>query len=854
MKRHYLLLLILALVASCAKKTPDIESGNLILEVKAPLTKIHLDGLKLKWDDTDKIVVNNNVSTSITVLHGGTSARFEVPATSPPLYIFYPSTFNNKSFSFPAVQSYVAGSPDPAATVMTAYSASLTSSVQFQHAVAYLKLTISGSHSHDIKSIEVASIAGEDLSGTLTYDSNTGLLTGETSARLKTKLYCAAGMPQGQALYMAIPAKTYTGGLKLRIVDVKNHYQDIQSTKTFTAVAGTVYNTEVEFSPTGTVIDSDIADLVKEACKITPYFKLNSYGHSPSSHAGESGRSTLTPIGGTYQTLDKTVTGTDMPIFPSFVKSGEGYIMFYHKGYKGEVESWSGVRGAWAASPDGINWTYKGELFPIRENVAGHYGNTIRVFYSGPYGVRLANGNILAAAAYRGSDDFRHNVKDNGISIKISSNEGATWSEEKLINVGTCWEPHVLVLDEYSSYPGRVIIYYTDSCPYIEDIVNGEVKSYEISTGVSYIYSDDNGNTWMPDDPLNNHLFAYRRLRGQKNASGSVYNVYTNQMPAVIQLSGRKQLVGCGESQYIPIGTSGNDYWIDVAYSDANGDWGTPDANGVMPAIRTDKLWAGSGSSLIQFTSGESYIAYSDNNVFYMRSGNENALNWSNAAIVFNRSDPIYASNGFWGRLHCSNHVMIAGVGGAGGADGKDYTLQVGQFYLNHNITASIHSVTVDGDNGEWPDSGEALFVGSNGNMHATARFSVKNNVLYILAEIENSSLSDSDYFRLYFSNPSASNVAAEDKYIQIMPQGDLSQKNLSTSSIWEDAALGATANVTKGSDFYFAEISVPLASLPVNGSALLVNLSANDSLDGVQSILPMGTNVSTTSWPKINY
>lgn len=331
------------------------------------------------------------------------------------------------------------------------------------------------------------------------------------------------------------------------------------------------------------------------------------------------------------------------------------------------------------------------------------------------------------------------------------------------------------------------------------------MKIPEISTGVSYIYSDDNGNTWMPDDPLNNHLFAYRRLRGQKNASGSVYNVYTNQMPAVIQLSGRKQLVG-------------------------------------------------SGSSLIQFTSGESYIAYSDNNVFYMRSGNENALNWSNAAIVFNRSDPIYASNGFWGRLHCSNHVMIAGVGGAGGADGKDYTLQVGQFYLNHNITASIHSVTVDGDNGEWPDSGEALFVGSNGNMHATARFSVKNNVLYILAEIENSSLSDSDYFRLYFSNPSASNVAAEDKYIQIMPQGDLSQKNLSTSSIWEDAALGATANVTKGSDFYFAEISVPLASLPVNGSALLVNLSANDSLDGVQFILPMGTNVSTTSWPKINY
>ena len=94
---------------------------------------------------------------------------------------------------------------------------------------------------------------------------------------------------------------------------------------------------------------------------------------------------------------------------------------------------------------------------------------------------------------YRGLTDFRHRVKDNGLAIKTSSDEGKSWTMEKRINVGTCWEPRPLVLPS-----GRVIIYYTDSCPYIEGVWSSPV----ISSGVSYIYSDDNGKTWKPDKPL----------------------------------------------------------------------------------------------------------------------------------------------------------------------------------------------------------------------------------------------------------------------------------------------------------------------------------------------------------------
>lgn len=845
--------------ASCVRESCGDPAGTMVIEAAVNVTKTHLEGLKVLWDSSDAIVVNNMESSSTEISQGGRTALFTLPSISGPLYAFYPaSAFVSGSVApelsqyggmiFPSVQNFHAGTFDPSAALMTAYSSSSEESLHFIHSAAYLKIAVGGSHHHPIKSIEVSSAAGEDMSGVLACNPETGLLEGETYSGLTTKLVCPDGSPQGEPVYLAIPAKTYSQGICLRIIDSANHFQDIKSGKCFTASPGSVYSTEVVFAPTGTLVTTDTGNICKG---ITSYTRLNASGHLPCSHAGELERSTLTPVGGSYRQLLYPVVHSEMPIFASFVKSGDGFLMFYHKAYYNSstgTNQWSGRRCAYVRSTNGVDWTFGKELFPPKNDVPGHYGNIINVYYSGPYGVRMADGRILVVSAYRGSDDMRHKVLDNGLAIKISSDEGMTWSAEKLVNVGTCWEPHAIVLDGHSDHPGRVIIYYTDSCPYIEGVWSSPV----ISTGVSYIYSDDNGVTWKPDDPLNEHLYAYRKYRGEKSGQ----RAYSDQMPAVIQLCGRKQLVGCGESNYNTLGSSTTDYWIDVAYSDADGGWGVQDSFGQMPADRLDKLCAGTGSTLAQFPSGESFIGYnhslSGESIFYFRRGDENARNWGAEQAVFSGASP--AGRGKWGRFLCDNHLMIAAVGGAGGSEGLGYPLQVGLFYLNHNIHASTHNVAVDGDNEEWPDSDEALFVGSKGNMHGTARFCVRDGLLYILAEVENSSLSENDYFRLYFSSPLSSNVSSGDNFIQVKPSGKLSQKVLDASSAWETASLGAFAKVSRGTDFYYAEISVPLASLPFADGSVLVNISTGDGVDGNQSILPSGTNVPTRNWPKINY
>lgn len=64
------------------------------------------------------------------------------------------------------------------------------------------------------------------------------------------------GVAPGTPMIAAIPAVNYSKGLNLRIVDVKNHYQDLRSSVVFNAEPGRIYDTQIDFAPTGTVIDA----------------------------------------------------------------------------------------------------------------------------------------------------------------------------------------------------------------------------------------------------------------------------------------------------------------------------------------------------------------------------------------------------------------------------------------------------------------------------------------------------------------------------------------------------------------------------------------------------------------------
>lgn len=576
---------------------------------------------------------------------------------------------------------------------------------------------------------------------------------------------------------------------------------------------------------------------------VTSYMELDHPVGTPDSHKGRTNVSILTPVGDSYVEIGQEMLKTELPVYPRFLRTKDGrWLMFYHEGVwltDKQTCEWAGRQCAIAESGDLKEWGNQRYIFPLQKNVnSTAYGDVITRAYSGAHPVRLANGDILVVAAYRRLSDFRHYVRDNGLAVRISSDEGRSWTMEQRINVGTCWEPRPLVLPS-----GRVILYYTDSCPYIEGVWSSPI----VSSGVSYIYSDDNGKTWKPDNPLENHLWAFRQLRDSKNG----VNCYTDQMPGVIKLNGSDRLVGVGESNMAPCSSSTTDFWVSIAYGDTDGTWGGPDSDNVLPASRRNALYKGAAPTIEQFPSGETILTYNSSdgksNVFRMRIGDHLAENFSDEITVF--GDEGTRRYGFWGSVLIDGHLMVAGVGGSGGSQGLGYKMKIGQFYLNHDITASSHSVTVDGNNSEWKSSDQALFVGSEGPLHATLRSSIKDGRLYFLAEAEGTDVGENDYVSIYLSSPSSARLSQGDICLKISPRGESRTSIFKTG--WFTSELGCEYRTARDSRCYVAEISVPLSSVPSADGEILVNFGVNDNENRIQSLLPI-TDTDTSKWLKL--
>ena len=591
----------------------------------------------------------------------------------------------------------------------------------------------------------------------------------------------------------------------------------------------------------GTSVDGPAGKLT-----VTSYKDLDHPVSTPDSHKGRTAFSMLTPVGDSYIELGSDMLETELPIYPRFIKTSDGrYLMFYHEGVWDSSKKsceWAGRQCAMVESVDLKEWSGHKYIFPIQKNVnSTAYGDVITRAYSGAHPVRLANGDILVVSAYRCLTDFRHRVKDNGLAIKTSSDEGKSWTMEKRINVGTCWEPRPLVLPS-----GRVIIYYTDSCPYIEGVWSSPV----ISSGVSYIYSDDNGKTWKPDNPLKDHLWAYRQFRDSKDG----VNCYTDQMPGVIKLNGSNTLVGVGESNMAPCSSTTTDFYVSIAYSNNDGSWGEPDARDEMPAKRRNKFCKGTAPTIEIFPSGETVLTYNftdgKSNVFRMRMGDHLAENFSDEIIVF--GDEGTRRYGFWGAVLIDGHLMIAGIGGSGGANGIGYKMKLGQFYLNHDITASSHPVNVDGKNDEWLKTDEALFVGSDSPLHATLRCSKNGNRLYFLAEVDGTVPEGNDYISVYLSSPAKSSLSSGDICMKISPMGT-SRTSVFDGRGWITEDVDCSWKTAVGSNCYAAEFSLPTDNLPAEQGEILVNFGVNGNDNKFQSLKPT-TDTDTSEWLKIHF
>ncbi|MBO4475848.1 MAG: fimbrillin family protein [Bacteroidales bacterium] len=264
---------VLAIVLSACEKQMEqttVSADTITLDAFfAADTKTALDGLSCTWTDGDVVVVNGETSTGVEVLDGGKAARFTFPIIDAPYYGIYPasayvaSSFdpdNDKygSVVVPSLQNYVAGSFDPEAAIMVGVQQEEGKGIAFNHAMAYLKLVISGSDSEAIAQVQVWANASENLSGTFTFDPEGLRISEDRYNGNAVTVECGAGAPQGQPIVIAIPAKVYSEGLSIRIKDVSNHYQILKSTNVFTAEAGKIYPSDITFAPTGTLIDGGI--------------------------------------------------------------------------------------------------------------------------------------------------------------------------------------------------------------------------------------------------------------------------------------------------------------------------------------------------------------------------------------------------------------------------------------------------------------------------------------------------------------------------------------------------------------------------------------------------------------------
>lgn len=229
------------------------------------------------WADGDQILVNGETSTNIDIdPDNKKSASFTLPVVDAPYCAVYPAGLYVKDsyktvkedstvieITIPSTQKYVENGFDPNAAIMTARGEA-GGGLAFKHAMAYLKVSVNGTA---VKSIRVNGNDNEALSGAyiISYSKSKvafgpkkneeGKAIGNTSATIS----CGeSGVVSGTPVFIAIPAREYKRGLTLTIVDAENHYQVVHSMKSFTAVPGKVYPTEIAFKAAGTYLEGGI--------------------------------------------------------------------------------------------------------------------------------------------------------------------------------------------------------------------------------------------------------------------------------------------------------------------------------------------------------------------------------------------------------------------------------------------------------------------------------------------------------------------------------------------------------------------------------------------------------------------
>lgn len=571
-------------------------------------------------------------------------------------------------------------------------------------------------------------------------------------------------------------------------------------------------------STTPTFSNNIWAETSGKALTFSSFEDLNKSTQTMNSHADKFGRSHLQLMRSEVVNVDCNGTGPRYPRISS--RSDGGYIMTWQNGDGGNN---NGADTYYALSTDLKSWTFKGTLF-ARSGEQFQTNANVKL---------LSDGRLMAVSSFWnkscysksgvGKDDAFPTDSEGaaanrqqGIRIRFSSDNGNSWTSPKEVYYGPNWECFVM---EPSA--GHIQIYFAESRPRISDS----------HSGVSMIESLDNGNTWSPTLGSKANR-VMRRFWIDSSNRGGVQNKYTYQMPVGIALNGSSQMVFALEAVDGRIGNL--DHSVSLVSSPSNGVWSHLTGTETTPLnSRKDHMAVGICPSLVQFPSGETVLSYSSEtmrNTIYHRIGNSKATEFGQEKVLI--SD---MSSAAWSSLMVDDsHILLSVDRDGRDEDASKATISLAKYALNHSITSSQRSVSVDASSSEWANTDDALFVGASSQANAIIRCSDDASNLYILVEVRDKSLHSSDYLTLAFG---------DDMKVAINANGLLSEVQGVSCVVAYDGELDSSAS-SKG---YIAELKVAKSVLGINSGKIPFNVSLYESSTGTTDSI--SDNASTEDW-----
>ncbi len=481
--------------------------------------------------------------------------------------------------------------------------------------------------------------------------------------------------------------------------------------------------------------------------------------------------------------LDTGITGTTEVWYPRIKQTANGeYILLFMNGQTGNHIYIS-------RSKDLKTWYGTERLFE------GSAKTKDAPLYASADAIVLKNGDIIAAAGFRGYKTYKTDVTTDGIRIRRSTDNGATWSDIQTVYTGGVWEPSLLQLES-----GEVQMYWTNT--HIAGApANMFGRADDNSTGTAMIRSFDNGLTWDNDPKV---LYSAQIVAQQYTKTGSDGKYYSGQMPVAWQLNNGNIALAL-EVRIGKDGDKNKTYNLSFAYSQGENSW--PDRLGLdeegPASLKKNAFLKGAGPYIRQFESGETVLSYHWGADWFTCVGDSNATEFNARVEAFG---PDVAMS-IWGSTEVVGSHTIIGTAPASSKSG----IYIGKFYLDHTITAKKANITVDGNVDEWKDVTDAFFVGSESQAQASIRASQDEENIYFAAEVLDYYIASDDKVAFLVGNYKTGKylnvaVSAEGK-ITVNKGGITVSKDKLEAAVSVDGTIDDFSGKDKG---YVIELKIP--------------------------------------------